>query len=322
MKPGQVRFDFQIDKIKTLFEESKTVENQSLWLYLHDLRTPVFMLEGLAKLYASLYDDNYFEKIKDKFKLVEDALGALDYYASFQKELSANPEFPASLNLYFQQKTNEKIDHLQQLLEEDNWLNGKQLQNISKKLGDINWEDESVEKELLTKFYKKQIRKINEFVSEVGFPLHHIEDHVHELRRKIRWLSIYPQAIRGAIILQETKPKPQYLKKYLTPEIVNSPFNVLPVSDELTAFLTLDKNKFLALSWMIAELGKLKDKGLKINALKEAFQTTMLLKDKDAYAKAYNYLGEDYPHLDEILEMASNIAQQYFEENNLDFILE
>ena len=39
-------------------------------------------------------------------------------------------------------------------------------------------------------------------------------------------------------------------------------------------FLLLDKNRFYALSWLIAELGNLKDSGLKVEVIKEALLHT------------------------------------------------
>ena len=47
----------------------------------------LFMLEGLAKLYAEIHNKKKFTKLKVHFKLVEDALGAIDYYDAFANEL-------------------------------------------------------------------------------------------------------------------------------------------------------------------------------------------------------------------------------------------
>jgi hypothetical protein len=317
MKPGKARFKLQIAKIEKLIAVANSQENPALWLFLHDLRTPVFMLEGLAKLYADLHDKKAFLKLKEQFKTIEDALGAVDYYASFQKEFVLDKKIPATINRYFQQKTNEKLKAFNQLLIKGNWLDGKKLKSVTKKLDNLEWKEEVTEIKLFGQYYKKQILKINEFVKIIGFPFENIEDQVHELRRKLRWLSIYPQALNGAIKLKDVKPNPTQLTKYLTPEIVNSPFNILPISAKQTVFLNLDKNKFLALSWMIAELGKLKDSGLKISALKNAFQATSLIKDDAAFAETYKILGKNYPQMSEILEKASEISKIYFEENNL-----
>lgn len=321
MKPGKARFDLQISKIEKLINQAVKHGNVPLWLFLHDLRTPMFMLEGLSKLYAEINDEKIFTKLKEQFKQLEDTLGAVDYYAAFQKEFADDSTIPPAIKSYFRRKTNEKLELLGNILKEEGWLDGKKIKSIAKKLDEIKWAEEVEEGKLLTKFYAKQIKKINEFVVETGFPFTNIEEHVHEIRRRIRWLSIYPQALNGAIKFEEIKPKPKYLTKYLTPNIVNSPFNVLPVSESQSVFLTFDKNKFLALSSIIFQLGELKDKGLKINALKDAFQETLLLKDSDSYAQAYAVLGKKYPTLETILNEASNVFKTFYEEKNLDFVI-
>lgn len=321
MKPGKARFEKQISKIEALFNEANKHENSALWLFLNDLRTPMFMLEGLSKLYAEINDDKIFTKLKDQFKLIEDALGAVDYYAAFQKEFSADPNIPAIIVDYFKRKTYEKLEILGEALKKEGWLKGKKFKAITKKLENIKWAGEISETKLLIKFYTKQVKKINEFILEINFPFSNIEEQVHEIRRRIRWLSIYPQALNGAMKFIEIKPVPKYLSKYLTPNIVNSPFNKLPISDIQTQFVIFDKNKFLALSSIIYELGELKDKGLKVSALKDAFQEIDLLKDAVAYAKAYEVLGKKYLKLESILANASALFKTYFDEKNLDFVI-
>ena len=51
---------------------------------------------------------------------------------------------------------------------------------------------------------------------------------MHELRRKLRWLSIYPHAFCGAIQFAVAKSTAPHLKKYMTTEIIKSPFNTFP----------------------------------------------------------------------------------------------
>jgi hypothetical protein len=144
---------------------------------------------------------------------------------------------------------------------------------------------------------------------------------VHELRRKLRWLSIYPQALQGVIKLYETKSTANELKKYLTDEIVSSPFNQLPESKNIKNHLFLEKNHFLALSWMIFELGKLKDKGLKITALKDAFQEIAFLKDEEAITEAYRVLGEEYPKMETLLNQAGIVAEDFFHDKIIDKLI-
>jgi hypothetical protein len=317
MKQGQSRFEFQLNKIEALLKQAASEQNPALWLYLHDMRTPTFMLEALCKLYANFHNEKTFSKLKETFKTLEDALGLIDYYAAFSKEFSTNDKIPAPVKAVLADEIKEKTQILNKILKKDNWLDGKRLKKIKEKLKELDWLEEAKETALLKPFYEKQIKKIGEFVGETNCVFDNIEEDVHELRRKMRWLSIYPQAMQGAIKLEQSNPVAPHLVKYLTPDVVNSPFNKFPTSTTQTHFLTLEESRFLALSWMISNLGKLKDKGLRINILKDAIQETELVYDAVALESAYKILGADYPTLAQLLEESSTLAKQYFGENNL-----
>jgi hypothetical protein len=321
MKQGKARFQYQLAKIEKLFSEARLQENPALWLFLHDLRTPMFMLEGLSKMYTQLHDKKAFTKLRDTFKVIEDLIGAVDYYAAFIKEFSKNELIPNEIKFNLDKKTREKLVLFNEILRKDGWLDGKKLKKLNASLNQIEWLQEEEEVKKIHKFYLNQIEKIKEFVIETTFDFDNVETDVHELRRKLRWLSIYPQALRGVVQLHEKLPIKETLNQYLTPEIVSSPFNILPVNENLKSFVFLEKNHFLAMSWMIAELGKIKDNGLRIKVLKDSFQEIYFLKDEKSFIEAYMVLGKDYPQMDSLLRQASNISQSFFKEKILDFLV-
>ena len=125
------------------------------------------------------------------------------------------------------------------------------------------------------------------------------------MRRKLRWLSIYPQALQGCIQLTETDAKDKNLEKYLTPEIVNSPFNKMPAVGKNKYLLMFEKDYFLALSWIISQLGKLKDEGLRTVVTNEAKSVST----------------DDSPQTKAILTRATDICNTFFAEKNLDRLL-
>ena len=321
MKLGKARFDYQLNKVNVLLSEAKNQENPALWLFLHDLRTPMFMLESLSKMYAQLHNKPFFTEINERFKEIEDVLGAIDYYAAFLREFHADERIPATVKNHLESKTREKIALFNNLLTKKGWTDGKTLRKINEGLTIAKWQNQEEEIANIEKYYYKQVRKINEFVGETTFEFNNVESQVHELRRKLRWLSIYPQAFQGAIQLHESETNLTNLEKYLTDEIVSSPFNNLPNSLATNHHLLLEKNHFLALSWMISELGKLKDKGLKITALKDAFQEITFLKDEEAMNEVYRVLGDNYPKMDTLLKQAGVVAQTFFNEKILDKLI-
>ena len=321
MKQGKARFDNQLNKVNALLTESKNHDNPALWLFLHDLRTPMFMLESLSKMYAQFHNKAFFTELNERFKEVEDVLGAIDYYAAFLREFHADEKIPSTVKNYLENKTREKIIIFNEVLLKRGWSSGKTLKKINEGLDIAKWQSQEEEIASIEKYYYKQVKKIHEFIGETTFVFNNVEEDVHELRRKLRWLSIYPQAFQGAIQLHEVRADIEHLKKYLTTEIVSSSFNKLPVSKDIQHHLFLEKSHFLALSWMISELGKLKDKGLKITCLKDAFQEIAFLKDEEAVHEAYRLLGADYPRMETLLKQAGIVAKNFFSEKILDKLI-
>ena len=188
-----------------------------------------------------------------------------------------------------------------------NWIgkNSNRIDKIRKKLRGADWLEEKPEMKAIESLYLESIEKIDAFAATYQSGFTELERQVHELRRKLRWLSIYPQALQGCIQLTETLSKDENVNKYLTPEIVNSPFNKMPAAGANRTLLMFNKDYFFALSWMIAELGKLKDQGLRTVVINEAGKTSN--------ADAKNEAG--------ILSKASEITRTYFAEKNLDKLI-
>lgn len=313
------RFEFFLQQLGKLLAEASHQDDPGLWLYKNNFRTPLFMLEALSKMYAAFHNRKRFIKLEEQFKFLEDVLGGADYYDSFAKEFSADKTIPEAVVVYLQIKFREKITSLNGVLKNKNWLTeNKRLSKIENSLVTANWKKEKKEMSLLQGYYSNEITGITAFVQKMNFHFDNVEADVHELRRKLRWLSIYPQALRGSIQLVKKEPVPEHLAKYLTTEIVTSPFNKMPDAGDNENFLLLDQNYFFALSWMIAELGKIKDNGLRVIALKEALQQTEKLKEADAFKRAYELLGDKQPQLQQLLSDAESICRTYFKEKNLE----
>jgi len=323
MKKGITRFDYFLNQLQTLLYKSSKQKNPALWLYQNNARTPLFMLEGLAKLYAGLHNKKKFSKLKEHFKLLEDIIGSIDYYDSFAKEFTGNKKIPAAIRTYLQAQTREKIQSMNELLVEKKWLgsNADRVKKIQKKLTEADWLDEKDEVNEINEFYGKAIYEITVFTKETKFHFDNVEADLHELRRKLRWLSIYPQALRGCIQLGKSKKSPKHLTKYLTKEIINSPYNKMPDAGDCSNFLVLAQNYFYALSWVIAETGRIKDSGLRIVAIKEALQETSGLKDEAAYKKTYQLLGNKQPKLQQLLDKAETVCKTYFTEHNTEHLV-
>ncbi len=320
MKNGDARFDFYLNKVQTLMEQAAKEKNPALWLYTNDIRTPMFMLEGLSRLYANLHNKKKFTKLKEHFKLVEDGMGAVDYYDNYAKIFLAHATVPVHIREYMQAQTREKIEHLNEVLVNEEWIGNDavRIKKIRKKLQEGEWLQSKDEAKAVKLFYEDEIKAIKKFVREAGDNFTEMEAQVHELRRDLRWLSIYPQALQGMIQLTHSGTSDQSAEKYLVPEIVHSKYNVMPDAGNNDWFVLFDKNYFYALSWMIAETGKLKDKGLQVFAVTEALQQTEGMNHNDAYQKAFEILGIANDSINKILSTASQITREFMKEQHLD----
>jgi hypothetical protein len=323
MKSGPARFDFYIDQLQQLLLKASAEKNPALWLYSNNARTPIFMLEGLSKLYACLHNEKRFAKIKEQFKLMEDTLGAIDYYDCFAKEFIKDEKIPAEVANYMQAQAREKTQRLNDILIENKWMGDKpvRIKKICEKLSGADWMQPKEEVKAILNFYLTSIEEIKRFASSTGYHFTELEAQVHALRRKLRWLSIYTTALQGLIQLTDSNIKDEKLSKYLLPEIINSPFNKLPDVADNEYLLLFEKNYFLALSWIIAALGKLKDNGLRIMAIAEALQQTSGIDQNEAMQQACRLLNEEDGAISKILSQASQISRQFFEEAILDKLI-
>ena len=143
---------------------------------------------------------------------------------------------------------------------------------------------------------------------------------MHDLRRELRWLSIYPQALGGLMQLKSNAEPPEFLKKYLTPEITSSLYNIMPDGSALSYHIMLNDDYFYALSWLIAELGKLKDSGLKIILLEESIAAVYKTKE-NVEQLVYSICGENQQTIPQILEESQKITATFFSEDILQNII-
>src|ERR1700747_1306285 len=115
---GPERFEHFLQQLETLLKKASRQKNPALWLYKNDARTVLFMLEGLAKLYAGIHNEKKFIKLELQFKQLEDVLGAIDYYDVFAKQFAANKRISQTVISYLQAQTREKIQSFDEILRE------------------------------------------------------------------------------------------------------------------------------------------------------------------------------------------------------------
>lgn len=319
MKKGPARFEYYLNQLQALLQEAAKEHNPALYLYKNDARTPLFMLEALSRIYRDIHNNKKFNKLRDQFKELEDALGAIDYYDAYANDFLKHPMVPVHIREYVQGQAREKIQRLNEILSEEKWLQPDgRLKKIRSKLKDADWLQPKEELQGIRDVYEDAIDDINEFLKASGGKFTEMENQVHEFRRALRWLSIYAQALRGCIQITDSGESEQATKEYLTPEVVESKFNIMPDAGDNNWFLLLEKNYFYALSWLIAQLGKLKDEGLQYFAVAEALQQTAGFSHDVAFEKSFEVFGVQKQEYEKLLSRASEITQKFVKEKNLD----
>ena len=320
--PGKARFLFFLDQLQTIIEKAESTENTVLSIYAGNARTPLFMLEGLTRLYKKMHNKKKFSKLNTLFKDFEDRLGTIDYYDGFYKEFADDKRIPNLIISYVNDKKEDTVKALQEDLTKDKWIgkHKKRIEKIITKLNKIDWLDEKEDTRKILTVYQDYIDKVTKNYESDSINFTDLENDVHELRRELRWLSIYPQALNGLMqLMPETEPK-EFLNKYLTPEIVNSPYNVMPDGSDLQDYIILNKNYFYALSWMIAELGKLKDSGLKVDLIEEGL-ISVYKPAAHAEQLTYSFCDETQLTIPQILDQSKMIAQTFFDEKILENLI-
>ncbi len=301
-------FLFYSKQLQTLLTKASKQKNPALWLYTNGARTPFFMLEALTRLHNKAFDEKLFTKWNKRFKKMEDVFGEIDAYMVYEKEFKKNKKIPADALKYLTVNSTELIEKCNQRLLEKDWLNNK-LQSFESKLSefDVAYNQEYIDE--LQFSIVDEIDAILNFVLKYDYQFTKLEEHIHEVRRKLRWLSIYAQALQGLIQLKKSVKSPKTTINYLTKEVLKSPFNKLPAKPKNAAIIQYDANSFYALSWIINELGRLKDDGLKVHALKNALYISEKLTEEHAREKAIALLGFKKTIEADILKQASEIIK-------------
>ena len=323
MKNGLNRFEFYLQKVESMMIQASKEPNPALWLYSNDARTSFFMLEALSRLYLTIHNKKKFTVLKEHFKLLEDGFGIIDYYDNYAKIFSEHPSVPVHIREYMQAQAREKIQRINDLLISDEWIgkDNQRIKKIRKKLKEADWLQPKEEAKAVKNFYLDEIDEIKKFVKAAKGVFTEMESQVHEFRRNIRWLSIYPHALQGMVQLTDSGEAGPENKKYLLPEVVNSKYNKMPDAGGNAWFLILEKNYFFALSWLIAETGRIKDEGLKIFAVTEALQQTEGLSHSDAYDKSFGILGLEANSMQKLLKQSSDMIAVFMAEHNLDHLV-
>lgn len=308
MKHVKTQFKSQLAAWRDLLLKANLQDSPALWLVRNNGRTTLFYLQAMTRVLAAQDDKKTWLKLNARFKSIEDVLGKIDYFEGLLKDFKSNRNIPRAVKTSLDAQRNALVQVCDALLEKDGWLSvtAPRFDKIKKQLKEVTWPTDARFQAKLHAFYTEKLNAIHARLSE---PLEDLEADVHELRRDVRWLSIYPQAFKGFVVLRRTPSTAAKWAKYRTPEILNSPFNQLALVPEITCPIVLNDNQFYAMSWLISTLGGLKDSGLRVEALSHELQILSSDVAQDALPNT-GALGRNQPSVAQILDQAHMLAKQ------------
>lgn len=309
-------FLFYSHQLTQLFEKAQKQKNPALWLHQNNARSVLFMLEGLTRLHDRAFAEKLFGKWSKRFKKLEDVFGRIDDCLALEREFKANKKINKELVNQFAIAGSKYLEKCNKRLLDKNWMNHRlDLFNEQLNMYSVDYNKEYMQ-ELKTGILE-EIDSIVIFLEKIDFRLTDMELHLHDLRRRLRWLSIYGQALNGLIQVKISKTKPKTNINYFTKEILHSPYNKLPQKPKNAAMIEFDSHAFFALSWIINELGKQKDLGLKIESLSKTIYVYEDLTKEQAQVKAEKLLGVKSTTHDDILKQATETIRIFVHKDKM-----
>ena len=306
------------------FTQSKNTKNPALFLYANNARTPLFMAESITRILTSLNANTLYEKWHKVFKKLEDSFGEIDVYDAALKQFSKNKLVKIEQLNYFTKKRDKLILKLnEKLVEKDFYFTVFSQINNSKEL---NFNHKIIITQI-KKHIQKELQNTLEFFNQFPKEFDNMELQVHELRRKLRWVSIYAQSLQGIIVLKNERhtersrsAKYTWEKQFITPTEKTSPFNKLPVAKKLTDYIYFNQKAFYALSNIINNLGKIKDKGLSLELLQKSFRKTMPLTKENSAMLAAKQIQLNHTE-DELLKEAHQLLELFYKKYSIHQLL-
>lgn len=303
-------FLFYSKQLQTLLTKAAKQKDPALWLYKNGVRTTLFMLEALTRLHKTAFDEKLFEKWNKRFKKLEDVFGQIDEYEALETAFKANKKVSKEILKYYSVHKENYLETCNRRLVGKNWLNEKVLA-FDQKLSKFEM---AFDKHYISELRLAMVNEIDQilyFTLKSDYHFTKIEEQVHEIRRKLRWLSIYAQALQGLIQLKKSGKRKKYAIHYFTKDILNSPYNKIMARPKNTAIIEFDSDSFFALSWIINELGKQKDILLNLYQLRDAIYVTEELNKEAATTKAIAVMGLKATVEEDVLKEASRIIELF-----------
>lgn len=313
------RFTQLLAKVDVILLDASAIVHDALpgqVVFQSNGRTPVFMLEALGRVYDKLdLDAKLFERIRLETKIVEDALGAVDFWAVLRKK-AVGWSLPAGVKQLCDQWYFDACGRAWAWIKSQNWITSRYhpeaellSDKFRRKLKGIEWHARHKEAKALRKWLSKELLNTHEKVQELD--LTQIEAGLHKARREIRWPSIYFTAVEGGFVLDRDASPPANWDRYMAKSIVDSPFNNwnAPEADDVPIHVPAPLQ--YALSYAIDQLGVIKDKA----QWTETVEHLLHLSGEKADVRAL--MGESYLAASDATDQGRAVLEQVLQKDQV-----
>lgn len=291
-----------------VLQQAISQPDPTLFLYKKDVRTPLFMIESLTRLLKKIYSDSEINEAHKISKKLEDLFGQIDYYDALVKQFSKQKSVTRAQRDYFTKKRDKTISKTNEKLRKRDFYqaNFNELQQEFK----IDFSNKAIVLKI-EKQIKDELKDCFNFYLQYAKGFDDMELQVHEIRRKLRWISIYSQSLQGLIVLQPDKNKYAWEKEFITKSELQSPYNKLVIKKNLPYTIAFKQKAFYALSFVIKNLGEIKDKVLAMEALNKAVKKTSNISTTNLKTPVTKQLNLNYTEED-LLKQAHNLLRKFF----------
>ncbi|MDP3556288.1 MAG: hypothetical protein Q8T03_02875 [Bacteroidota bacterium] len=275
------------------------------------------MAESILRASNKLFEDKQIKSWHSTIKKLEDYLGEIENYIEVLANFSKLKTIKVQQLEYISNKLDKAIDKLNKKLSKNDFYLAE-LERMNKEFK-INFNDKAIVLKLQEEIKSELIEACN-FFNQFPKGFDDMEEQVHELRRKLRWISIYGESFQGLIVLKDEKTKYVWEKNFITTKEIKSPFNKLPIKKNLSQHILLNKKAFYALSFMISNLGIIKDKGLGLYTLEKSIRKTDTEKGINSSILASKQLDAKFTQ-ESLLKEAHILSNNFFNKHKIHEIL-
>jgi hypothetical protein len=255
-----MRLETPLSKIEVLLYTEKDANLLVAKILKENLRFHLLNLEAQARFYMTS-DESNMSKVLKIIKEFEDAIGRYSYSVevlSVIKEISADKKLIQTFELIEQQERKKIIA----FLKVEGWLaaDHKIFKKLRKYLQRSRLPNDKNERDYLANEISKYIYKVHKKVKNNEYDAEEIETGVHELRRHLRWISLYLKASESYVALNhDIKPIEKYAPLY--DKLKDSPY-VQFVANTYENPIIVPTTLLMAVVDYIAQLNEVKDVGL------------------------------------------------------------